>query len=84
MSPEQEQQIVDALTDPNLNWMRDAFDFAYRTISGVCNCPTADAEGILEQLLERKLIEAVSESGGTPAANRTLDSHGWKWVVTRR
>jgi hypothetical protein len=35
----------------------------------------------LEQILERKLIEAVSESGGTPAASRTLDSHGWKWIV---
>lgn len=81
MSPEQERQVVDALTDPNLNWMRDAFDFAYQTISRLCHCSTADAKRILEQILERKLIEAVSESGGTPAASRTLDSHGWKWIV---
>jgi hypothetical protein len=82
MSPEQEQQIIDALTNPSLNWMHDdPFAFAHHSISHLCNCSTEDAKGILEQIyLERKLIELASESGGTPAENRTPESYGTKWI----
>jgi hypothetical protein len=82
MSPEREREVVKALTDPALGWLRDARGAALAAIARICRCTAGEAEIILRDLVDRDAIELVSESGGTPAAERTMDSYGWKWVVT--
>ncbi len=78
LTPGQEQQTLDDLT--TLDWTHDLDTRSAQVISERHGCSTEDASSILERLRAEKKIEAVSESGGSPAANRTLDSYGWKWV----
>ena len=83
LTPEQEQQTIDDLAA--LDWTR-ASDFEARSaqvISERLKCSIEDANIILQRLQAKKIIEAKSESGGSPAPHRTLDSYGWKWVKTR-
>jgi hypothetical protein len=80
LTTEQEQQILEDLTA--LDWTRDLDTRSTQVISERLDCSLEDASLILQRLREAK-ITAVSESGGTPAANRALDSYGWKWVVMR-
>jgi hypothetical protein len=86
MSLEQEEQVVNALTNRELNWMPDPQAFARHTIGKLCSCSADEADSMLERIyVDRKLIALVSESGGTPAATETraLDSYGFKWVRSK-
>ena len=84
LSPEQEQHIVRALTDPNLDWMPDLFGTSHQIISDSEHCSMEQARSILESIyVERKLIEAVSKSGGTHPAHEPLNST-WKWIKKRK
>ena len=78
ITPEQEQQILDDLTA--LDWHRDLVKRSVQVISERLGRSPEDAQLLLERLRAQKRIEAVSESGGSPAANRPLSSYGWKWV----
>jgi hypothetical protein len=85
LTPEQEQQIIDEVTA--LDWIRPPSDFYRRSAQVIrehVGCSTEDADLLLRQLEEKKLIESVSESGGQPADGRTMDSYGWKWIRKTR
>jgi hypothetical protein len=82
LSAQQEERIIDDLTA--LDWVRDLEGRSTQLISERLDCSAEDASSILERLQAQGLIERVSASGGTPAANRTLDSYSWKWVRGRR
>jgi hypothetical protein len=65
LSMEQEQEIVKALTDPELPWVADLFRSSHEIICGLLNCSIDEAREILEKIyVHNKAIEAVSESGG--------------------
>ena len=81
LTPEQKEQITKDLTA--LGWVRPPSSLETRSaqvISERIGCSTEDANLILQRLQAENIIESVSESGGNPAVNRTLDSYGWKWV----
>ena len=80
LTTEQEQQILEDLTA--LDWTRDLDAQSTQVISERLGCSLEDASLILQRLRAAK-INAVSESGGAPTANRAMDSYGWKWVVMR-
>jgi hypothetical protein len=80
LTTEQEQQLLEDLTA--LDWTRDLDTRSTQVISERLDCSLEDASLILQRLRAAK-ITAVSESGGTPAASRALDSYGWKWIVMR-
>jgi hypothetical protein len=75
---EQERQVIDDLTA--LDWTRDLESRSIQLLTDRIGCSLAEAALILEQIEAKGMIERASESGGQPAANRTLDSYGWKWV----
>jgi hypothetical protein len=81
LTPEQQKQIVDALIA--LGWIRPPSALDPRSaqiINEYIGCSTEEAKIILQQLQVDGVIASVSESGGSPAASRTLDSYGWRWV----
>ena len=81
LSSEQEQAIVRALTAPELPWVEDLDATSHVIISALCKCSTDEAKRILEKIyVERNLIEARSEYGGT----RLPDTPSrWRWIVRR-
>ena len=77
LSPEQKQQVIQNLTA--LPSMRDTDDrCAFDIVSAVCNCSTAEAQEILDDLKDQGLRQD-SDSGGQPG-DKPMDEYGWRWV----
>jgi hypothetical protein len=80
LTQQQEQGILDALTA--LPWTRELETQSAQLIANLLECSAEDGRTILERLTGEGKIECVSESGGTPASSRELDSYGWSWIHT--
>ena len=80
LSSEQEQQILQELTDPNLDWVEDLDATGQDIIIGRLGCSPEEAGDVLNRMRPR--MEAVSESRGMPRADAPLKSR-WKWAVKR-
>jgi hypothetical protein len=74
-------QILDDLEA--LDWTHDLENRSTQLISERAGVSLEDAALLIERLQAEGKIESVSESGGRPAADRPLDSYGWKWRVAR-
>jgi hypothetical protein len=81
LTPEQKEQAICDLVE--LDWVRPPADLHPRStqlISKRIGCSAEEASLILEKLESEGMIASVSESEGTPAHNRELNSYGWRWV----
>ena len=78
ISPEVEERIVEQLTA--IGWIRDLDGVSLPIVGRLCNCTAEEAAAILQKLVELRIIERVSESGGRPHDGVSMDSYRWAWV----
>ena len=62
LPPELEGQLVEALV--SIDWARDLSSISYRVAVRLCDCSLEQAEVIVQDLVERGLIERANNPGG--------------------
>jgi hypothetical protein len=78
MSPEDEDKTIEALID--LDSMEQQEDISCQVIADMCKCSPEEAKCALHDLVERKLIEAISDSGGAHRDDFPKWANArWKW-----
>ena len=75
LSPELERRLVEALV--SIDWARDLNSISYRVVRRLGECSLEQAEVIVQDLVDRGLIE---QFGGNPTRGAPLDSFRLKWI----
>lgn len=75
LSPELERRLVEALV--SIDWVRDLNSISYTVVVRLCDCSLEQAEIIVQDLVDRGLIEQI---GGNPTTGAPLDSFRLKWM----
>jgi hypothetical protein len=81
MSPDQEQQVCDALV--NLGWLENDHALhaeGVRAILGVLHCSVDEAKAVLGNLRSRHLIEVTITPGGALDAREPMPVAKWRWI----
>jgi hypothetical protein len=78
LSPEQEEEIIRAITD--LEWTRDPDPDAEHAIKRILGCGEDDAKFVLEDLyLTQRRMECRNESGGVHRSGEDWNKSRWKY-----
>jgi hypothetical protein len=81
VSPEQEEQLCDALV--NLGWLENDHALhaeGVRVIRGVLQCSAEEAKAVLQDLRLRKLIDVTITTGGVLDAGKPIPVAQVRWV----
>ena len=81
MTPDQEQQVCDALV--NLGWLENDHALhaeGVHAIRGVLGCSTDEAKAVLGDLRTRKLIDLTITPGGVLDARKPMPVAKLRWV----
>jgi hypothetical protein len=84
VSPEQEQQVCDALV--NLGWLENDHALhaeGVRVIREVLVCSTDDAKAVLHDLRSRKVMDVANRPGGELDTRKPMSVTQLRWIRAR-